>query len=156
MPFVWSIGTIIGPSIGGCFANPAENFPSLFSQNGIFASFPYLLPNLLCAFILLLSIIVAYFFLLETHPDMRPCSQIVDLDSTTAVTPLLPESEALLFAPADLSTKSYGTLDSLTIPKTGRKQKDKPWSRSSSPCRQKVFTKNVIMLVVALGMCVST
>lgn len=53
MPFVWSIGTIIGPAIGGTFANPSVAFPWLFSPSGIFSMFPYLLPNLICAALLL-------------------------------------------------------------------------------------------------------
>lgn len=155
MPFVWSVGTIVGPAIGGYFAEPAENFPSMFSRNGLFASFPYLLPNLICASLLLTSIVAAYFFLVETHPDMQPWSTQEDLDHTTAATPLIPASGAMNNAPADLSAESYGTFDAVTITETSEDQK-KPLNRASSPRREKVFTKNVIMLTVALGMCVST
>ncbi|THC87563.1 hypothetical protein EYZ11_012990 [Aspergillus tanneri] len=49
MPFVWSIGTIIGPAIGGLLAKPAEGFPSLFSHDGLFGKYPYLLPNVVCS-----------------------------------------------------------------------------------------------------------
>jgi hypothetical protein len=35
MPFVWSIGTVIGPAIGGTFSNPAINFPNAFSPDGV-------------------------------------------------------------------------------------------------------------------------
>jgi hypothetical protein len=155
MPFVWSVGTIVGPATGGYFAEPADNFPSLFSSTGLFASFPYLLPNLLCAFLLFASIIAAYFFLLETHPDMQPWSTQEDLDHTSAATPLIPAQGAMANAPANISTESYGTFDAVTITENPREQK-KPWSRSSSPRREKVFTKNVIMLTAALGMCVYT
>ncbi|KAF2432820.1 MFS general substrate transporter [Tothia fuscella] len=151
MPFVWSIGTIIGPSIGGYFSDPADNFPSLFSRTGLFASFPYLLPNLLCALMLFGSIIAAYFFLGETHPDMQPWSTQADLDSTSAVTPLIPASGAMNNAHADLSTESYGTFDSVTITERTKPMVEPKGSRSSSPQRQKVFTKNVVMLVIALG-----
>lgn len=153
MPFVWSIGTIVGPAIGGYFAEPVDNFPSVFPRNGLFDSFPYLLPNLLCASLLLASMIAAYFFLLETHPDMQPWSTKEDLDHTSAVTPLIPASGAMANAPADISTESYGTFDAVTIIENPRDQ-SKPSSRSSSPRRAKVFTKNVVMLTVALGMCV--
>ena len=92
MPFVWSIGmrpneyvlsiftdfidtgTIIGPAIGGTFARPAISMPSVFSSSSIFATFPYLLPNLICACLLLISIVFGYFFLIETHPDMQAWS----------------------------------------------------------------------------------
>jgi MFS family permease len=158
MPFVWSIGTIIGPSIGGYFADPSKTFPHMFSKAGIFAKFPYLLPNLICAALLLISIVAAYFFLEETHPDMQPWSTQHDLDYTTAVTPLIPASGAMSNAHADLSTESYGTFDSVTITdRTAPKAigEAKQWSRSSSPRREKVFTKNVIMLIAALGMYVT-
>ncbi|KAE9978816.1 hypothetical protein BLS_000283 [Venturia inaequalis] len=150
MPFVWSVGTIVGPAIGGYFAEPVDNFPSMFSRNGLFASFPYLLPNLLCASLLLASIVAAYFFLLETHQDMQPWSTQEDLDHTTAATPLIPASGAMNNAPADLTTESYGTFDAVTITESSKDQK-KSLSRASSPSREKVFTKNVIMLTVALG-----
>lgn len=153
MPFVWSVGTIVGPAIGGYFAEPVDNFPSMFSRNGLFASFPYLLPNLLCASLLLASIVAAYFFLLETHQDMQPWSTQEDLDHTTAATPLIPASGAMNNAPADLTTESYGTFDAVTITESSKDQK-KSLSRASSPSREKVFTKNVIMLTVALGVCV--
>jgi MFS family permease len=155
MPFVWSIGTIIGPSIGGYFASPAETFPEVFLSNGIFAVFPYLLPNLICALLLLISIVAACFFLGETHPDMQPWSTQADLSYTSAMTPLIPASGAMANAHADLSTESYGTFDSVTItdrtaPSLADEQKQ--WSRSSSPRREKVFNKNVVMLIAALGM----
>src|SRR4051812_35942710 len=89
MPFVWAMGTIIGPSIGGYFAIPAENFPNLFFPTGIFGVFLFLLPNLICALMLLGSILAGYFFLIETHPDMQPWSTQADLDNSTAETPLL-------------------------------------------------------------------
>jgi hypothetical protein len=155
MPFVWSIGTIIGPSIGGYFAEPAKNFPNIFSPTGVFSKFPYLLPNLICALLLFVSIIAAYFFLGETHPDMQPWSTQADLEYTTAVTPLIPASGAMANAHADLSTESYGTFDSVTITdRTAPKSMDeqKQWGRTSSPSREKVFNKNVVMLTIALGM----
>ena len=71
MPFVWSIGTIVGPAIGGLSARPASSMPSLFSSTGLFAQFPYLLPNLICAALLLLSVIFGHYFLNETQPDLQ-------------------------------------------------------------------------------------
>ncbi|XP_048135932.1 probable peptide/nitrate transporter At3g43790 isoform X1 [Rhodamnia argentea] len=41
------IGLIIGPAIGGFFAQPAEKYPFLFSQSSIFGRYPYFLPCLL-------------------------------------------------------------------------------------------------------------
>jgi len=161
MPFVWSIGTIIGPSIGGYFAEPASNFPSLFPRGGIFDSNPYLLPNLVCALLLLLSILAGYFFLLETHPDMQPWSTQEDLDHTSAATPLIPATGAVNNAAADLTTESYGTFAAVEIvDEHGQNIRDRDMLRSNSETSmgslrsvsgEKVFTRQVIQLTIALG-----
>lgn len=161
MPFVWSIGTIIGPCIGGYFSEPVKNFPSLFSRGGIFDSNPYLLPNVVCASLLLASILAGYFFLFETHPDMQPWSTQEDLDCTSAATPLIPATGAVNNAAADLTTESYGTFASVEIvDENGQNIRDKAMLRSNSETsmssigsanRQKVFTMPVIQLTIALG-----
>lgn len=155
MPFVWSIGTIIGPSIGGYFANPADNFPDTFSAHGIFAEYPYLLPNLICAALMLGSIVTGFFLLEETHPDMQPWSTASDLANTEAETPLIPAQAGTTTAAANLAQEaSYGTFNRV---KADQEQEwaIHPASRRasvSSGDSQKVFNKRVIMLVVALGL----
>jgi hypothetical protein len=57
VPFVWSVGTIVGPMIGGLFADPHISYPHIFPQGCLFERFPYLLPNLICAALLLVSIL---------------------------------------------------------------------------------------------------
>ncbi|KAF2843308.1 MFS transporter [Patellaria atrata CBS 101060] len=156
MPFVWSIGTIIGPSIGGYFAEPRDNFPSVISSKNIFAIFPYLLPNLICALMLFVSIIAGYLFLDETHPDMQPWSTAADLDNTAAETPLLPAAGSTAHAPANLTAESYGTFDSVAVEEhhTWHVRSDgRPLSVKSdaSSAKEKVFTRQVVMLVIALG-----
>ncbi|KAF1842522.1 MFS general substrate transporter [Cucurbitaria berberidis CBS 394.84] len=151
MPFVWSVGTIIGPTIGGYFADPAHNFPSLFGTTGLFAKFPYLLPNLICSSLLMLSIVMAYFFLEETHPDRQPRGHFEEYDAAVAETPLLPAQGATADAPTNLTTDSYGTFNSVEI------QHDEIWRVRSNgdwiepPASEKVFTNTVVMFVVALG-----
>lgn len=155
MPFVWSIGTIIGPAIGGTFAQPAKNLPSLFSPNGIFANFPYLLPNLICAGLLIVSIFFGYFFLLETHPDMQPWSTPEELDNTTAETPLLATAGATAnSAGVDLRADSYGTFNEVKI------DEEKEWmvnvdgsSRPASIRKESphYINRRVVQIVIALG-----
>ncbi|XP_052187577.1 probable peptide/nitrate transporter At3g43790 isoform X2 [Diospyros lotus] len=41
------IGLIIGPAIGGFFAQPVEKYPDIFSGISLFGRFPYLLPCLI-------------------------------------------------------------------------------------------------------------
>ncbi|EGX92912.1 MFS transporter [Cordyceps militaris CM01] len=110
MPFVWSVGTIIGPCIGGTFADPAENWPGLFPRHGIFGRFPYLLPNLLCAFLLLISIILGIFLLEETHPDMQPRVFLPADTYVSEETPLMETSDAMKRPAVDLRADTYGTL----------------------------------------------
>ncbi|EEY14849.1 conserved hypothetical protein [Verticillium alfalfae VaMs.102] len=76
MPFVWSIGTILGPFIGGTMANPHKSWPEAFPVGSLFYNFPYLLPNLVCAALLLVSIVLGWLLLQETHPDMQSASSM--------------------------------------------------------------------------------
>ena len=154
MPFVWSIGTIIGPAIGGTFARPAVSMPSVFSSTGIFAHFPYLLPNLICAAILLISILFGYFFLIETHPDMQAWSTQEELDHTTAETPLMTAGATADYG-VDLRSDTYGTFNTVDIHETKQWKVNADgtsYSASiSSKDTPKYFTRKVAMIVVALG-----
>ena len=150
MPFVWSLGTILGPMIGGLLSEPAENFPGSFSRTGIFGKFPFLLPNLVCAGTLACSITIAHFFLHETHPGMQPWVVPQQIHHVDAETPLCPASGSFDNAPANLSAESYGTFDSVTITEE-RRRSNASTSRSASPGAHKVFTRNVVMLTAALG-----
>ncbi|KAL1885845.1 hypothetical protein Plec18167_001341 [Paecilomyces lecythidis] len=153
MPFVWSIGTIIGPAIGGLLAKPAEGFPSVFSPQGLFGRFPFLLPNLICSGLLLLSIIGGFLFLQETHPDMQPWSTCEDHDKSTAETPLLPPYGATANASADLRAESYGTFNQVDMheDEQWKVREDGTMTPTSPSPKIKVFSGRVAMLVVALG-----
>ncbi|KAL8233893.1 hypothetical protein R6Q59_019993 [Mikania micrantha] len=61
----WGIGLIIGPSLGGFLAQPAENFPGLVSPDSLFGRFPYLLPCL-CISMFALCVTIAAIWLPET------------------------------------------------------------------------------------------
>ncbi|EAS32306.3 MFS multidrug transporter [Coccidioides immitis RS] len=71
MPFVWCLGSIIGPALGGALAQPCQNYPALFSGNSIFAQYPFLLPNLVCVAILVVGITIGILFLEETHGEKK-------------------------------------------------------------------------------------
>lgn len=115
MPFVWCIGTIVGPAVGGTFADPCLSWPTVFPpESSIFATFPYLLPNLICAGLLAVSIVLGYFLLDETHPDKRPPPRKVP--STTAAidddddqTPLMMQAAIEPQTAAAPAPPSYGT-----------------------------------------------
>ncbi|KAL8925420.1 MAG: hypothetical protein Q9208_003512 [Pyrenodesmia sp. 3 TL-2023] len=155
MPFVWSIGTIIGPAIGGLTARPVVSMPEVFSPSGIFGKFPFLLPNLICAALLLVSIGLGYLFLIETHPDMQPWSVPENHGNTTAETPLMVTSGATADAGVDLRQDTYGTFNEVNI------REEKRWNVNAdgsprapsitSTSSDTIFTRRVVMLIIALG-----
>ncbi|XP_052138941.1 probable peptide/nitrate transporter At3g43790 isoform X1 [Oryza glaberrima] len=59
------IGLIVGPAIGGYLAQPADKYPSIFSEKSIFGRFPYFLPCL-CISLLAIVALLASFWLPET------------------------------------------------------------------------------------------
>ncbi|KAH7522543.1 hypothetical protein FEM48_Zijuj07G0149600 [Ziziphus jujuba var. spinosa] len=56
----WGIGLVIGPSLGGFLAQPAEKFPTSFSKESLFGRFPYLLPCLLVSILALAATAVCF------------------------------------------------------------------------------------------------
>lgn len=71
MPLVWSIGSVFGPSFGGFFARPAEQYPGLFGDSWLFNKYPFLLPNLMACLFFFISVVVAILFLHETLETKR-------------------------------------------------------------------------------------
>ncbi|KAI7786648.1 MFS transporter [Diaporthe eres] len=71
MPLVWSIGSVFGPSFGGFFARPAEQYPGLFGNSWLFNKYPFLLPNLVACAFFFVSVVVAILFLHETLETKR-------------------------------------------------------------------------------------
>ena len=71
MPFVWCLGSIIGPAMGGALAQPCKAYPWLFRPGGVLEKFPFFLPNFICFVILLFGITNGVLFLKETHPQLK-------------------------------------------------------------------------------------
>lgn len=71
MPFVWCLGSIIGPAMGGALSQPCVSYPWLFQRGTIWDRFPFLLPNVVCVVVLACGIIVGFLFLEETHPEKK-------------------------------------------------------------------------------------
>ena len=71
MPFVWCLGSIIGPAMGGALAMPCEAYPWLFPRDSLFERYPFLLPNLVCVLVLMSGITVGVLFLEETHAQRK-------------------------------------------------------------------------------------
>ncbi|KAJ4320983.1 hypothetical protein N0V84_005564 [Fusarium piperis] len=148
MPFIWSIGTIIGPSIGGLLASPHESWPETFPTGCLFQRFPYLLPNLICSGLLLVSIVLGFFFLVETHPDMQPKSvQPAEPEYVaTEETPLIPSSTNM--PTTDDQPETYGAIETLSEdwdPLLVEDEKEVPVTSF------KVWNRRVVGFIVALS-----
>jgi len=103
------------------------------------------MPNLVCAALLSLAVIVGAFCLEETHPEIGGHSDL-DKDEISEYysdhRPLLTNVGATDQAPADISRgDQYGTFNTVKIGQVER----------SADTAQKAFNQRVLMLVLALG-----
>lgn len=159
MPFVWSVGIIVGPAVGGYFAAPAKNFSGGPLDNQLFRTFPYLLPNLICTGLMLVSIIAGWVLLEETHPDMAPWSSddTTIPDETTAITPVMATQGTTTMPAVNLTQhESYGTFNAVSEEAVEEEWDLKADGSSRTPSvrsldSQKWLTRRVAMLMVALG-----
>lgn len=149
MPFVWSIGTIIGPCIGGTFADPHSSWPKAFPAGGVFERFPYLLPNLLCAALLLISIVLGFVLLDETHPDMQPRVLLPADTYVSEETPLIETSDAMKRPAVDLRAETYGTMRSFNG-ESGEGE-GSGVSREKPGVVETVWNKRVVGFIIALS-----
>ncbi|AGO12303.1 AaceriAEL057Cp [[Ashbya] aceris (nom. inval.)] len=75
MQLLWQFGSVLGPMLGGYLAFPEGQreipkwFPSWLSR--MVSKFPYSLPNLVIAVLLLTSVLATALFLQETHPHLK-------------------------------------------------------------------------------------
>jgi hypothetical protein len=69
--FTHTIRSIVGSGLGGTLADPVRNYPSYFKHGSLFDKFPYLLPNLVCAAVVIFGMVVGILFLEETHEDLK-------------------------------------------------------------------------------------
>lgn len=174
MPFVWCLGSIIGPAMGGALAQPCDNYPGLFSRNTLFDRFPFLLPNLVCIVVLVCGIVVGFLFLEETHPEKKHrrdpgrelghwlitqcCGSRVQLpgDSDVGV------EETKYFVYGDVppeyeSAESSPCLRPVNVSVGGRVDGDVGGADYNSdiegqkPAAPKAFTRQVIFTIVAYG-----
>ncbi|CAB1097632.1 unnamed protein product [Ectocarpus sp. CCAP 1310/34] len=61
-----AISMVIGTGIGGLLVQPALHYPTLFSPTGLFARYPFLLPNLVGAVLSVFALVLVIFYLPET------------------------------------------------------------------------------------------
>ncbi|KAF5383858.1 hypothetical protein D9615_003796 [Tricholomella constricta] len=68
LPVAWSIGSTLGPFIGGTFTAPATRWPSVFGNIQFVKDYPYFLPCLVATLFPLSAFILAFVGLKETLP----------------------------------------------------------------------------------------
>lgn len=62
----WSLGLVIGPSVGGWLSYPADKMPEYFSKEGLFGLYPFLLPCISCSLLAVVGLALNIVFLVET------------------------------------------------------------------------------------------
>ncbi len=154
MPFVWSVGCIIGPAVGGTFANPVRGFPSVFPKGGFFDEYPWALPNLICAAIMMFSIALSWLCLAETHPELCKDADSPAEHDVAETTPMIAAGNTATDPAIDLRQDSYGTFNEIEVA-THDEWTVRPTGSSRSSISEKEvnkwFTWKVAMIVAALG-----
>jgi MFS family permease len=175
MPFVWCLGSIVGPALGGALARPCEAYPWIFSKNTVFERYPFLLPNLVCTVIVLFGVLNGILFLEETHAEKKNRRDVGRevgdwllrrLRRISKSEESLPEYSALErnpdFYPAlfeDEQPPGYRTTEgspriSTTTPpcQPARVSKEEPGSPATKPLgMSKAFNRQVIFNIIGYG-----
>ncbi|KAI9335685.1 major facilitator superfamily domain-containing protein [Obelidium mucronatum] len=73
---MWSVGTILGPIMGGCLANPVQQFPWLFGGNEFLTRNPYFLPCGVSAVVSLIGFVIGFFFMEETNGKLARATAV--------------------------------------------------------------------------------
>ncbi|KAK3390198.1 major facilitator superfamily domain-containing protein [Podospora didyma] len=153
-----AIGGLLNGNIGviqtmvGELVTKPEHEPKAYSimpfvwSGSLFERFPYLLPNLICAGMLLVSILLGYFLLEETHPDMQPRVLLPDDTFLSENTPLIETSDAMKRPAVDLRDENYGTMRGRD---TGSA---KAWDKNSEkrPVGS-IFCKRIMAVILSLS-----
>ncbi|WPH00199.1 MFS general substrate transporter [Acrodontium crateriforme] len=88
LPAAFNVANVAGPILAGVLADPVTTFPTIFGPGSPFGGtegvrwmkvFPYALPNLLSAFLLLAEAALVHYSLEETLKGKRPL-KLADLD----------------------------------------------------------------------------
>ncbi|KAJ1902073.1 hypothetical protein LPJ66_000322 [Kickxella alabastrina] len=84
LPLMWNVGSFAGTAVGGLFADPVTQYPSLFGNSKLFKEFPYLLPCLIGCFTTAAGLLIGLFRLEETLVRSPPRSKPLSASSSAA------------------------------------------------------------------------
>ncbi|KAG6909375.1 hypothetical protein DXG01_000814 [Tephrocybe rancida] len=117
IPLMWSLGTTIGPIIGGMLSQPAKTWPNVFGKFAFFHQYPYFLPCAVAAFVAFLPTVFTFVGLKETLPSaivrekkkQAAAGQYATPDSTTSL--LSGHSEQTYSATTNTTVEAAATED---------------------------------------------
>lgn len=112
----WGLGTLGGPACGGFLSQPADKYPLLFAQDGIFGIYPYLLPCCVSAVITAVGFLMGVFTIQETSPRAL-ARQKVKIKATEMQNRV---RKYRLASDAQLQFKEQEFLGSLSVPASPR------------------------------------
>ncbi|KAH6867470.1 major facilitator superfamily domain-containing protein [Thelonectria olida] len=141
MPLVWGMGSIIGPMVGGALARPCISYPNIFPQGSIWDRWPYLLPNLCCAILLVVGASIGALFMEETNPQISrrdPALEVGNWISSLWSRPIDQKTQTTQTGPARVprAVKGIPSTQGLSRPSIG----------SSS-----VFNRQVLLNIASYG-----
>ena len=165
----------MGPALGGALAQPCDNYPTVFPRGTIFDHYPFLLPNLVCAAVLAIGVLIGILFLEETHGEKKH-RRDPGIVAGRWILNHIGHRQVSAFAekPTCVNLKDYNILvddepppgyrtteGSPRLPSSraqlpsatrrGLKLVDRPLSADKPRSIEKAFTKQVILNIVAFG-----
>jgi MFS family permease len=148
MPFVWCLGSIIGPAMGGALAMPCEAYPWLFSKGTLFDSYPFLLPNLVSVVVLIFGITTGILFLEETHAEKKYRRDVGLEMGDVLVEKVFKITKVRQYTPIETDLVS----DSVTIvASTDDSESDLEIGLSEKATPVTTFNRQVILIIVGYG-----
>lgn len=96
---------------------------------------------------LFVSILLGYFLLEETHPDMQPRVSLPDDTFLSENTPLIETSDALKRPAVDIRDENYGTMRA----RSGKHPKEWPNKTPRKRPTQSIFSKRIMAVIISLS-----
>ncbi|KAF9075117.1 major facilitator superfamily domain-containing protein [Rhodocollybia butyracea] len=92
IPIMWSVGSAVGPALGGVLASPATRWPETFGKFAFFHDYPYFLPCAAAGCLAFVAFFFGYLGLKESSPAFKDkkCNEIISSEETE---PLLRDGE---------------------------------------------------------------
>jgi len=160
VPFVWTVGGILGSSLGGLLAMPVENYPEYFNKGTIWDEYPFLLPNLICAAVVVAGLVIGTLFLEETHEQHQyrrgyglEAGKYLTSFIFTPKRPTTSSSTASGDEPSATNERTplLGSSRSSTLATSENDDPEHQKPATQKPSFASAFTKPVVLQIIAYG-----